>query len=209
MGLGAGGSQITEFDDGNLAQVLEVRPFARRALVLGSSEGVYFGLIQIVFDDAGDLLGSQTLNIYDPNAIVAGVARPLWPSPIEEGFDVWLLAVSCNVNQGDPGFAGGLQLNLPITEQAMGIQLTKTGEVVAPISGSVSIPLVLWPDIGVGIGVRQAIDQAGNTRTIINRRLKRGNALQLFAIAGVAGLIITANMEFGLFKTGLGQDAAF
>lgn len=107
--LTTGGEQQTEFDDGNLQQVLDVGDMVRRGLVPIGTDGLFGGALETNHIAAGTV--SVTI---DPYALRPGTdVNPPWP-PLDKmkAYDVWVLGALSATSLDTLGVSGGGQFDI-------------------------------------------------------------------------------------------------
>jgi hypothetical protein len=93
LGLAGAGTQQTELEDGLVVQTLDVSRLVARARA-PISDGIKTAIFQNVHGGAG-----QNETALDPYFHTSSPgSNPHWPVPVPVGFDVWVLAVSADVN---------------------------------------------------------------------------------------------------------------
>lgn len=200
LGLpGAGSAAVTELNDGQVDQTLDVAPFVRRGRTWADSEGIF----RFVLENGHGGAGTLSTSIF-PYAPAVGSVAP-YPLQVPEGYDIWLLKAAVQVTTS---FAGACDALLAMNNVKMGIGEDDAG---AAVTTNTVVPLALWlspvsfagvtflrngsfyfEDIGVRVPRSQGA--TGNNVAI---------TLQSTADGAVDA---TCTILAGIFPSGLGQD---
>lgn len=173
-----------DFDDGTLQQVLDVAPLIRRGRSVARSTGVWTGIMRVAA--TAGATNSDDLNPY----ALGTQAKAAFPSPVPQGFDVWILDVQ----------AGGLQnvdwavasILYPAAAQAFGT--------AAPINHAVAV----WTGAPLVTGLiflTPALRFAAPVRVPPGAQI----SVEMKATGGGSG-VVDVTWIIGLFPAGLGQD---
>ena len=196
LGITGVGSQQTELDDGNLQQMIDVVPAARRGGTLGPTGGLFYGLMQNVHTDAESL----TTTVFPFNMTTGLLAA--YPSPLQPQFDLWIIAAGIRLESGGGTYIS--QLNYDQTALVQGWGLDDSGAAVTGIS---RVCLGVWDELLAGPGATIGLLENGDSLLKIGLRMSRQSSLRF---AGTSSLTITMNCDvlFGLFPAATGQDVA-
>lgn len=200
LGLAGGSPGVTELDDGNVSQVLEISPVVRRSSSPAGSTGWFFGVMSNIHAGAG--LIETTINPFN----VGALQRNAYPSRIPRNNDLWLYSACLleTVETGAALDAGVLYINPNVVRQGWGVDSVGTF-----VSGTDPMPLARWTSVDGGLAGRPPVGVGGDGSAliVINQRLVRDVDLLLRTDATAAGAF-RCYMTFGLFTEGLGQDIA-
>ncbi len=197
---GAPGSGVTNLDDENLTQVLPIVPdIGRRGLTIGNIGGWHVGILEN--GHAGDDGEVSSILPYRP----ADDNVAPYPSPVPDGFDVWLLGIAGRRVSGTGTLAGAdMGLNVPTAGQGWGVDDEGASVLATPI-----IQLAKFDGIDTSIGPSNdpMITEGGQYFVRVGLRVPRGGTL-VFASesGGAAAVVFHAMFVLGLFPAGLGQD---
>jgi len=198
LGLARSSGGASNFDDGELSQVLNVTPLVRRGRTLGSSTGWFYAILENVHPGADDK-GTSV----DPYNIVSQFLAP-WVSPVPKGFDIWIGRVSGLRNAGAGDLTIGTLGLEPRSEQRAFGEDNGGGAVVAiPIQNLAiftGIDTTGADDILVGPNTEGSFP--------VNIRWPRG-ASMIWRTTSSAAAEFQVSMMLGLFPVGMGQDIAF
>lgn len=86
LGVAGRGAQITEFEDGQLDQVLDVGPLVRRGRTPANTGGIFRMVMENVHAAGGDLT-----SIFVPYSLGAIGAIAPYPNPVPDDLEVWVL----------------------------------------------------------------------------------------------------------------------
>jgi len=187
--LGGGGSQITQLDDENVSQTLDVTSVIRRSLSFANSGGLFYFGYSLVHAGAGVL--TQLVDPY--TNLSAGVNS--FPTVMPRGFDVWLLTGNLRRASGAGALTGAsLEVILNVTMRGSGSSITST-----------TIPVGFWDTLEADTLQDYAVTQSGEPMLKPMLRLRRGMRVQIrtnsTGVATFHGLVIV-----GAFPAGMGQD---
>lgn len=184
----AASPQLPYLDDGVLQQVLDVTGLVRRARALGAAGGVFAGSIDTVHAAADTV--NTTVDPYQLTSPGAG-----YPSPVPDGYDVWLLdaqvAVTIGACDDNPG--PRLSILYPSASRFLGG------------AGNVTVPWRLFstevPTSAVVAYLRTAdgFTQKGPTR------IPRGAQL-VFGSTSLAATTVFGILTLGLWPEALGAE---
>jgi hypothetical protein len=100
--------QPVTFDDANLQQVIDVLPLVRRGRVPVGSTGLFCFQLRTVHA-AADSTQTFEVNPYTLVQTGGGTVGGLWPNPVPNDLDVWILRVSASLTSGaSANFVGGV-----------------------------------------------------------------------------------------------------
>lgn len=195
---GVDAQQTTVIDDGNLAQVREMNPIARRSRV-GFRSGQYTIFLRNVHAIAGEL--ESEFNPLVPVHPING-----FPSPVNTDlFDVYLMGCVSNADAGDGAAVtfGLVSINWPAAAQ--GDSDTAAGTAVAPAARD--WPMWAWDDY---TGVAAANGDIGKTSAGVsyqpfNQRMD-GGQIVTFRSEVTAASAVNCLFTMGIFPIALGQD---
>ncbi len=187
--LSRGGSQLTEFQDELLQQVLDIAPIARRGLTLASTEGIHGANIINVHPGAD----TQSTTVDPWN--LAGSANPPFPNAIPTFFDLWLLRGSAFTSAGAGNFTSAdLTVLIPAANGAFGAL------------GATGMRLASWADeLSIQGGQLSTNAEGDGIPLRFGMRLPR-NATIRFRSTSTAAATYRFDMFLGLFPSSLGQD---
>jgi len=196
---------VTEFDDGNASQVLDVAPAIRRGLTPVASSGLYIAVMENVHSGA-----DSEASTVDPYNLGSALVLGGYPAAVDASlFDVWLLEVSCVRTSGAADLLVG-QLRLNTTAGIRNPQGWGIDDAGALVTGTDGPVLAMW--IGAvassGSGSQACFVQAGTGKADairVNRRIRLGESL-VFSTGSDAAMELQLIMTIGLFPAGLGQD---
>jgi len=196
------GSSVTELDDGNLTQVVNVNDIVRRSRTQGISSGWYICMLRNVHSGADD--ESSEIDPYAPGDSAAG--QSAYPSIVQAGFDVWICGAWVSRSSGAGELtAGELDLDTNASAQFQGWAQDDSG---AAVSSGTGVELTQWELLHApasGVNVMGIEVGTGLTRSRIVQRVRRGLFLR-FNSTSAAAATFDCNMLIGLFPSGLGQD---
>lgn len=203
LGIGNPGTatQMVQFDDGILQQVLDVTPLVRRSRVPVGTTGLFIFEVELVHA-AADSNREFRLNPYTLAQTGGGVTGGIYPNPVPDDMDVWVLNVSGRIEAGLAADFNSGMLDI-ITEPgingfASGVAITNQG----------SPYLAAWNDT-VNILQVDRLLQVGGIGIVpkIGMRVPRKAALRWRSRNQNAGaLSVRYTTMIGLFSAGLGQD---
>lgn len=190
LGLSSRPSAETFLDSESVQQALNMNAFVRRGRAYGAADGMFAWTIENVHPG----IDTQTTTI-DPYALASVAAG--FPTPVPEGFDVWLLDAQVSVTTANVDLDPGPRLS---------IVFGSTLKVFGP-AGSVTIPWRLWNTV---IPISGTLGYMGVSAGFPHRdaawRIPRGATLT-FASTSLAATSIFCGMAIALLPAGLGQDA--
>lgn len=187
LGLSTPGAMDTDLDDAVLQQSLDCVPLIRRGRALGSSQGIFTASIENVHAGAGIITTA-----IDPYALTS--PRAGYPTPLPDGFDVWLLDAfgSAAIGLQDTD-ASRITVRYDATQTALGPVGTVTqpyrlflGEI--PISAAVAFLQLATGSVALG-----------------PLRIPRGADILWSSAATGAGSMF-GQLVLGVFPEALGQD---
>jgi len=191
VGLGRGGAQLTQFEDGILQQTLVANDFIRRSKALGGSEGL-FGL-----EMANVHAGATTISLnVDPYALTLGTEIPPYPTPVPRGFDFWLLDATVLTTGAGIITDADVHMTWPATKTAF------------LVAGSTFHAMAAWDGDAVVGTIARWMTANGEINTIRQRlgvRVPRGATIGFGSAASAAGTA-TFQITCALLPAGLGQD---
>jgi len=190
---------VTELDTENAQQTIPLVPeiLRRSDNILGLISGGWFeGVMENVHSGADDEVCS--LNPYIPGA----AAGPGFPSPVPDGWDIWILGASLLAHSG----AGSAVIILDINTGARGLGIDDQG---AAVTATPLIILQRWTSIVADVGglTGYGIDAQGKAWQPIGVRVPRGADMELRGTSDAA-VSYRAAIIMGIFPEGMGQDVA-
>jgi len=199
LGLTGAGSPLTELADGVVDQALVVNEIVRRGRTVAGSAGLYACMMQNVNTDAETI--TNTVDVYN---VPAG-ASSIWPVPIPEQFDVWLLGASARRQSGTGTITATFGIQLPARTQGFGID--DSGVAVAQVD-----PMALISFTGListaTIDLNRSASNGPYKRLAI--RIPRGTGASVgvlrWSTVSSATSTWNLNMIMGIFPVALGQD---
>ena len=201
LGLGYGGEQRAQLDDGHVSQVLDIAPVVRRSRAVRGS-----GLFTCVMENAHAAANSQTstINPYAPGAL----ANAGFPGTVPAGFDVWIVSISGMLTVGAiANFTAGV-LFQDILLDNIGMSVDQAGAAALPAAGFTEHYMARFDDAVNEGGRSYIISEAGQPYVRIGERLARNNADITWATTSGGAITCVATVLLGLFPSGLGQDVA-
>ena len=198
LGLGAGGEQFAMLDDGHVSQVLDVAPVARRSLP--PQGGLFWGLLRNVHG-AGATAETSTVNPYTTAHVYSG-----WPSPVPEGFDVWLAGTTLEF-LGTYGNFTRAALDMTVHAPRQGFGVDQAGAAATPAAGVIRMGLCRWDETSVFDGIYIGLQESGDMWMPLGIRIPRGTELD-FRSHATNAVTMDCGLLLGLFPAGLGQDIA-
>lgn len=207
------GEQYTTLDDGNVQQVIEISPIARRSLTESGTTGIF----DISFNNlhSGASLNSNPINPYNLEENVSLTSRVnIWPVPVPRGLDVWLIGANAMQVGTDTNVSWcQLLLTMPSTFQALYQRRSSMG-VPIQITNDLSYhSLTRWDtlapdDILTSGSARYSFEtENGEMYQHYGLRIRRGTTID-FITNTTGAAEIDCHMIVGLFPEGLGQDVA-
>jgi len=196
---------LTDIDDGNVSYTVPLAPeMLRRSLSAVNSTGWFIGIMEN--DHAAADSEASTMDVYNPNSLGAGVAQGGYPSPVPEGFDVWILNATLQRITGASDLTGGVLRLRADANFGLGWGID---DVQAAVSDDTAPYLAHWD----GFDSRAGGANPGGTETgtgrvsaiPINMRIRRGMLLVL-STTSAGSMNIHCSITCGLFPQGLGQD---
>jgi len=198
LGIPGRGSPVTEFDDGNLQQNMDVGALVRRGRTAQDSTGIFTGALRNVHTDAETIL--STTNPYN---ITVGRIAP-YPTLVElhTRFDIWLLGCIVSRISGGGTLTGAVFVDPHARAQGWGEDDSGVAVVSAP-----SMPVAYYDSI-VDQSGEFALQNGGNPYQAINMRLRGSDTLIRFSSTSSLTSTYQAFFILGVFPVGLGQDIA-
>jgi hypothetical protein len=200
--LAGRGAQITYFEDGDLAQVIDVGALARRGGTLAPSNGIFSFIIENDHGGAGVI---ETLrNPYNTASAVLGSG---YTTPLPEGFDVWILALSA-ISTGTASVFTRAMVAIRTIDSDMGF-----GDVAAK---AIDIPLMVYrtEDNSFAAGASALTFLRGDSTVrawdygpnVMPYRLRSRTNRLLWMTASTGTGTYELHGLVGVFPAGLGQD---
>jgi len=202
LGITGTPEQQTVLHDGDVFQILDINPIARRSLTLAGSDGIFEPVMRNVHAAAGQLSTS-----IDPYNVPTAVVRAPYPSPMPRGLEVWLIGACIREITGAGTLdTAVLALDLPGDYQGWGAD-----DMGAAIGASGAKPLVFWDSSTNVVGFQtMGLQENGDPWRTINMRLPRsptgGTVISFFTDVSGASLTVDLQLVVGLFPVALGQD---
>ena len=193
--------------DGEVTQVVDVGPIARRSLA--PQGGLFYTTVTINHTFAGHLAAS--FNPYDPKHGTPGsLSHNGYPVEVPSGFEVWVIQAAAITNDATDFLSLALSLNLAPRLQGISIYNT-AGTISSPTPVETYFPLALWDGVAtVKTGVYYLTNPDGLFITRLNQRVRRGTLLDVISQSDTSGTVAnTLVISMGLFPVCLGQDASF
>jgi len=196
LGLGGSGAGaaagVTEFDDGQLQQVLDTVPVIRRGRTFAGSEGIFNASLTNNHVAVGVL--ASTVDPYDVDTAVTGG----YPSPVPAGFDLYLLRAFVTLSVAGRFSDGALRVVYPFDDQAFGDAV------------DMDLPFGIWNAEVTLSGASIILGGSslmGTTHVVQGRPLRLGRRQTLeFLSSASDALGVTCRFLMGLFPSSLGQD---
>lgn len=197
LGLSGAGSRLTELEDGQVDQVIEISNIARRGRTLAGTGGIYTAILRNIHTDAEAQTSTAT-----PYNIALPADRAPWPIPTSRRFDIWLLGASVRRISGSGSINAQLLVAFDASQQAWGFD-----DSAVVVQKASRFALGHWNSF-LTAGTRVAGGLVnGNTFLNIGIRLPRNDNTQLeFVSASSATMTLECDMILGLFPVGFGQD---
>jgi len=187
---------VTNLDDGDVTQVLEVGQLARRGdepFVHGS---LFFGVLENVHSGAD----AEISNI-QPYAPAASAINN-FPPIVADEYDIWLFGVAGIRSSGAGGLTGALlNFNPSAFQQGWG-----DDDQGAPVVAANQFAVALFDDLDETISSQAVmITEAGQPFVPLNLRVPRGTTF-VFHSEAAAAAEFQLILHMGMFPVGLGQD---
>lgn len=197
-----GAGTPTVLDDDSVSLTLPIVPAISRRGLAGLSTGMFVGMFECSHVASGELEAGPL----DPYAVVSTniVLAGGWPTPVPDGFDVWVLS-ACGEFSGGTASAfteSALTIEEPNVHRAWSIN-----QAGASVSGAIVRTVAWWDNIQAALGLVGPLQNTISGQTImqIGERMRRGSLLSYHSEA--TGTVETrAQVLMGLFPAGLGQD---
>ena len=202
LGIAGSGDSQTELLDANVDQVLEIGQIARRGGTFAGTEGVFRVVLRTIHTDIETVAVSY--QPYTPST--TGVVAP-YPSPVPDGFDIWLLAASLERVSGGGSISAA---EIRLTQVQLGFGIDDQGVAVASTS---VFHLVFWDALegGMSPAFGNIVNQAKSFQKP-NIRIPRKGAIAspfiVFSAASTGTVTVDCLMLMGIFPVALGQDIA-
>jgi len=190
---------VTEYEDGQLVQQIDVAPIVRRSRTLGITQGLFTFLIRNIHA-AGD---TQLTAITPFNLGVTGVRAP-FPSPIPRTFDLWLLNATLRQVSGTGTLSAVLNVDFPFDNLGFGIDSAGVAVVASD-----DVALAYWDALATETLEFGILNQLGVLAKINMRLPHNPNTRITFSSTSSAAATFDLNMRMALFPVTLGQDIAF
>jgi len=199
LGLTGAGAPLTELADGVVDQILSINEIARRGRTVAGSAGIYACMLQNVNTAAETIL--STVNVYN----VAAGASSIWPVPMPEQFDVWLLGASMRRQSGTGTIVSMLSMQIPARAQGFGID--DSGVAVAQVD---PMGLAVWNSLITTSTIDGSRQGGIGPFAHLGIRIPRGTGASTgtlrFSTVSSATSTWNCNMMMGVFPVSLGQD---
>jgi len=181
-------------DEANVSLTLPMVPdITRRSRTFAPSTGLYMCQMQNEHAAAGSL--SVTVNPFDP-----ANSGDVWPAPVPDGFDAWLLGANVAIVDGDIVDLDDCSLEINSPEAARGWTITTGG---GAIGGTLAFTQIAHWDAAQ---ILDATRKKGIYRKI-GLRWRQGDNIVFLSDSNLAGdFDIVCTMIWGLFPESLGQD---
>lgn len=193
IGLAPSGKPLV-LDDENVSLTLPIVPdITRRSRTPAPSTGLFMCQMQNEHAAAGTLSVSM-----DP--YVATNTGDVYPSPVAQDFDLWLLGANVAIVDGNIVDLDDCSIEINAPDAARGWTITSGG---GAITGALSFTQIAHWDAAQ---ILDATRLKGIWRPL-GLRWRRGDAVVFISDSNLAGdFDIVATMIWGLFPAGLGQD---
>lgn len=199
LGLSGAGSPITELSDGIVDQALDVVPIIRRGRTVAGSAGVYAAIMSNTHAGADTQL--STVNVYD----VAAGATSIWPVPIPEQFDVWVLACAMRRESGGGTITSLFSIQFPARTQGWGVD-----QAAAAVTQVDPVGIASWNGLIVTSTVDGNLTGGRGPYKQLGIRIPRGTGASTgtlrWSTVSSAAAVFNLNLFLGLFPVALGQD---
>ena len=189
------GSQITDFDDGVLQQVLDVSKLVRRGGVLAQSQGLFS--FEIVNEHAGASTIRTLVNPRSPGAVIQGAG---YPAQVPLTLDPWVVAVGIRCAAADAAKVGDCVFAYGMIDDQMGF---------GPAASAIDIPMLHWDEMK-SFGTLDCFGRNSTTDEFpkLTGPVRFSDRSRLVCIS-VSSDIVDVEFEgiMALLPAGLGQDA--
>ena len=213
--LGAGGSMVTDLDDGQVSQVLELGRGSSREQTFG--QGIFTAVLTNAMTTAAPAdFQEVSVNPYAPQAAsgVSGGNFPPYPELVPRGFDFYIHAASCLISNSTGFTCASLRLATPPANVAWSRINTDGVLAGGAASAAVTFWLANWTAAeNAALGASTIVGVAGTGTELpmqrIATRVPRGSTLG-FSMRLTTDSIITAHcvMICEVVKSGLaGADS--
>ena len=195
LGITGAGSLVTELADGVVDQSLDVVPIVRRSRTLGRSEGIFTALM--FNEHTGATTLTSSINPFE----VGALGFPLFPSPIPENLDLWILATAVNRTSGSGTLKFAFYIDYPTSQLAFGVD-----DGGSQITDTPGFPVAMGDAL---LSAGQTIGRDVNNGGYIGRvglRLPRSLVSLRFVSVSNATSSYQGMLVLGLFPVALGQD---
>ncbi len=199
--LSTAGSQLTEFQDELVQQMLDVHPFVRRALAPIGSQGIFTA--SILNTHVGDDTITTEVNPRSPGTLFVGNG---YPDLVPPNLDVWILQAYGEAVTGTAAnFATGI-LTLITEDIGMGWRNEASDSALRQL-------LMCWDKILQRGDIELLFDDQYNAFTAefygtIPLRLRHtaNTRIRFTTVHGTGGATYKLLLTLGLFPAGMGQD---
>jgi len=198
------GGGITNIDLENISQVLPVVPeIVRRSAPIIGVDNWFVGVLEN--DHTG---ASDETSVISPYDVPVGLTFNDYPTPVPEGYDIWLMGASGQRRGvGTGAFVAAISMRAPGSVQGWGVD-----EAAAAITASAP-RLFLGSSSAVEAGVAGLSNEpmiwdspAAALFLPIRMRIPRGSSLQFDSTTAAAAVLLTMSLLMGLFPMAMGQD---
>lgn len=201
LGLSGQARGLTFLQDDQVFSVFDVALAARRSLADVRTRGLFYAILRTI-----SAAGAPAFVSVDPYAVDAADVLGTWPTPVPEGFDVWLLEASVTVSAGTftAGDVAVLQLGNFARQQGFGVDSAG-----APVSATPAHTMAMWDGV-VSDGFTTFLTAEGGAlrpTVKIGRRMIPGQQIQ-GVIDPTGACTCDFQIQLGLFPAGLGQDGS-
>ena len=195
LGLAGAGSTETFLEDGLLQQTYDVADVVRRSRTQAGSAGWFYAMFENTHSGATGVQSS-----INPYATTATQGLNSWQSPVEAGFDVWLMYATMQRASGG-GLNAGVCMMVPTADmQCFGINNVGSG-----VTDTTKMPVAFWDSIESVTGEDFGLTESGEMVVNINKRIRRGTNVT-YRTSSAATAVFSMTAVFGLFPAGMGQD---
>jgi len=199
LGLSGSGSPMTELADGVVDQALSVNEIVRRSRTLAGASGIYAASMSNVHTDAETI--TTSVNVYN----VAAGATSIWPVPVPEQFDAWLLGASMRRVSGTGTITSLLAIQFPAASLGWGVD--DSGVAITAVD---PMGLVSWNGLITTATIDGNRQGSGGPYIHLGIRIPRGTGASTgtlrFSSVSSATSTWKCNLILGLFPVSLGQD---
>ena len=195
LGLAGAGSTETFLEDGLLQQTYDVADVVRRSRTQAGSAGWFYAMFENSHSGA-----TGRVSTINPYATTSGQGLNSWQSPVEAGFDVWLMYATMQRSSG-----GGLNAAVCMMNPSANMQCFGINNVGSGVTDTTLLPVAFWDSVESVTGEDFGLTESGDMLVNINKRVRRGTQIS-YATDSAATAVFQMSAVFGLFPAGMGQD---